>query len=222
MLNIYRMFYKTGILFRQIITNSIKPIIDVKSSPFLCLFRQTASQREQELRTPAQHSAYWRAGVRIKQIPIDNARVVNLNVKLLGMKVFKFSKINQVKKNVFISILLVVIFLLAFILLDNYIRRSYVFLILTLSLSAVLKIRKASVELEEIIVDDDIIKLYFFNKMKKPVRIQKVDVNITYKDSELIFRKLGSLEFIGKAYKDVIEEVDQWDDLKIALKKDIL
>ena len=79
--------------------------------------------------------------------------------------------------------------------------------------------RKASRSVEEIIISNDKIKIYFFNKMKDPVELTWKEFTFLIEQDCVVFYYKLPKKLIATASKSTIEESWKWDVLVEHLKK---
>jgi hypothetical protein len=74
-------------------------------------------------------------------------------------------------------------------------------------------IKTAGGKFEKIIIENDKIKLYFFNKMKKPIIISKNELIISVTEEEILFKNSETDLPIGKVLKLDIIDNSMWNPL---------
>lgn len=79
--------------------------------------------------------------------------------------------------------------------------------------STLLSIRKSSVEIEEILIQEEVLTFRFFNKMKSEISITKDGVEIECTTNEIIMRDAETGKVIGIADKRKIDNQDSWERL---------
>ncbi len=136
------------------------------------------------------------------------------------MNTYKFrnDKQNNLKFNL-ITLSAAVIAII--ILLSINIKINKYLLYLTLSIIGFIHtmnlIKTASGKFEKIIIQNDSIKLYFFNKMKKPVATTKNKLVVSVTEDEIIFKNTETNLIIGRVLKLEMIDNSTWDKLMIQL-----
>ena len=74
-------------------------------------------------------------------------------------------------------------------------------------------IKTASGKFEKIMIQDDSIKLYFFNKMKKPVVTPKNRLIVSVTEEEIILKNTETNLIIGRVLKLEMIDNSKWDTL---------
>ena len=74
-------------------------------------------------------------------------------------------------------------------------------------------IKKVSIGIEEIQVNDNFYKLYFFNKNKDPLIISKEETVVSVENDKVFFTEKNTGKFIGSAERVTIENPNNWGDL---------
>lgn len=72
-------------------------------------------------------------------------------------------------------------------------------------------VRQLSKGIKQIVVEDDSVRLVFFNKMKEPVSVEKQDMSVVVVDDFIEIRKASSDKVIGSAFKKMIKEPKEWN-----------
>lgn len=132
------------------------------------------------------------------------------------MKIFKFINKKHGTTNVIFIIAYVIIGYLIFSgVKSNYFNTHVAFLIVAILsfISVIRSVRKASLEFSEILIDDNVAKLYYFKVTKKPSVVKIKDIRIKLNDIKVeLFNKTSDI-LIGRAYKNKIEDTDKWNEL---------
>lgn len=131
------------------------------------------------------------------------------------MNTYKF--LNK-KESANILWMLVIVSIFSVMLISNYnigINKSlaYFFVSLIAFIKMINHVKKTNKTFEEIIVMENSFKLCFLNKMKKPLTINKNEVEIIFNEKEIIFNNKETKKIIGMAYKMNIEESEKWSEL---------
>jgi|GEM_PF-6268878 len=136
------------------------------------------------------------------------------------MKVYKFLNKNLANTYVIIACVVTVLSVTMFLNLDIHINTSYAFLVASILsyISIMIAVKKASTEIEEIIVDNDVAKIYFFNKKKKPQLFSINEISLKINDEKVELLKPTD-ELIGVIYKNRLEQPNQWDELICIFEK---
>ena len=136
------------------------------------------------------------------------------------MKVFKFLNKNLAKRYVIIACILTVLTIAMFLNLDIYVNPSYAYLVAAILsyISIMVAVKKASTEIEEIIIDDDTAKIYFFNRKKKSLLFPISEILLKINDEKVELLKPTD-ELIGVIYKNRLEQPNQWDELICIFEK---
>ncbi len=131
------------------------------------------------------------------------------------MKVYKFQNKQQAKVYAIFTVIGMALSIIIFSSLDIYIDASIASLLISILgvISITVSIKNASKEFEEIKIDENNVKLYFINKLKKPLEIQKSDLYVENIKEQLVYKKLTTSEFIGRVYKNRLEEPEKWHQL---------
>lgn len=128
---------------------------------------------------------------------------------------FKNKKSKEIKAIAIASIVGVIFSVLIFSETDFVIEPHILYLLATI-VSFVLvmaAIKKAGKEFEEIIIEGDYVKFYFFNKMKDVLKVNKDDILVKVDEEKIEFENKSTGYQIGKSYKNKIEESERWDEL---------
>lgn len=137
------------------------------------------------------------------------------------MRAFRFSTKGQAKTYTFFTIISVIIGVFIFSNLDNFtISSSLAYLIVSIIsfISIMVSIKKASRTFEEIIIDGNKVSFYFANKLKDKVVIDIDGISSIEKENLIEIRERQTDVFIGRGYKNRIEDKDKWDLLLKCLK----
>tara|TARA_B100000768_G_scaffold110141_1_gene102110 strand:+ start:18 stop:434 length:417 start_codon:yes stop_codon:yes gene_type:complete len=136
------------------------------------------------------------------------------------MKSFKFVNKQQAKTYSIFTIISVILAIFIFSNLDTFINKHVAYLLVTILsfISIMVSVKKAGKEFVEIVIENESVKFYYFNKMKAPFIISKREISISLENDKLEFKNLKSGEFIGRVYKNRIEEVAKWDDLLACIR----
>lgn len=105
---------------------------------------------------------------------------------------------------------------------DVLINRSVAALLIAIfgGISAILTIKRLSKEFEEIIIEEgEKIKLYFFNKAKRPKVTTRAELQVKAGKETLEFREKETEAFIGRVYKNRMEEPERWEELRDSFVK---
>lgn len=133
------------------------------------------------------------------------------------MKVFRFSRKEQVKLFTGLTIVSVIFSIILFASLDHMIiNQSIALLIVSIFsfISLQMSIKKASKVFEEIIIHEDNIKFYFVNKAKKSLEKKLSEILVKDNSEYIEIFDVSSNQLIGKAYKNKIEKPDMWPRLR--------
>lgn len=136
------------------------------------------------------------------------------------MKVFKFLNKKQARTYLIMTCVCVVLTISIFLNLDIHVNTSDAFLVASILsyISIMIAVKKASTEIEEIIIDNDVAKIYFFNKKKKSLLFPISEISLKINGEKVEFFK-STDELIGVIYKNRMEQPDQWDDLILIFQK---
>ena len=132
----------------------------------------------------------------------------------IKMKLYKFQNKSDRKKMIWISTVSPILILLTLLGFNGRINPYLLFLIMSLLsfIYIMFYVKKSSITIEEIIIQDNSFKFYVFDKRKKPVEIGKNDI-VTKIDSGKISFQRSSGVLIGEAHKITIEEPSKWEEL---------
>ncbi len=99
--------------------------------------------------------------------------------------------------------------------LNEYVQSSYLYLIISMVTLFVIRkrVKKASIDVEQLTVFDNYIKLSFFNKNKNRVTLNLSDIKINVIDDELLSISKDDV-FLGRINKNYMEKVEKWEELK--------
>ena len=134
------------------------------------------------------------------------------------MKVFKFNNQNQSKSVT--TVLLIVSFLTILMVITGNILNPFIYLFLCLMsfLFIIIHVKKSSNVIDEVIFDQDSMKLYFRNKRKNPIVILHKDVLIDVSQNKKITLWLKNRsKLIGYINKQSVETLEEWESLKTLL-----
>ncbi len=137
------------------------------------------------------------------------------------MQEFKFSTKGQAKTYGVFTVISAIIAIFVF---SNWygvnISSSVAFLIASIIsfISLMMSIKKASKTFEEIIIDGNKVSFYFANKLKDNI-IKDIDnISSIEKENHIEIIERHTNVFIGRGYKNRIEDKDKWDLLLKCLK----
>ncbi len=95
------------------------------------------------------------------------------------------------------------------------INPSILYLLATIvsAISIIIEIKKSGKEFKEIMIEEDYIKFYFFNKMKDALVIDKKDILVKIDEEKIEFENKSASSQIGRSYKNKMEDIQRWDEL---------
>lgn len=138
------------------------------------------------------------------------------------MQIFKFSTKEQGRVY---SILTTISIVLGIILLFQWnnirINSAFAFMIVSIIsfISLMKSIKKASKTFAQIEIDGNEIVFYFSNKMKEKIIKDINEITLIDKTEYFEIKSKKEGEYIGKAYKNRIKDLDKWSTLIMLLKK---
>lgn len=140
---------------------------------------------------------------------------------LKNMELYKFQNKNERKKLIWLSLVTSVFVFIVFADINIGVNKYLLFFIASIFsyINITRYVKKSSKTFEEIIMKDDVFKLYVFDKRKKPIELSKTNVMIKVEAEKISFQK-HSGELIGEAYKQMMEEPNKWDLLVKQLKEE--
>ncbi|PRY48546.1 hypothetical protein B0I27_1145 [Arcticibacter pallidicorallinus] len=130
------------------------------------------------------------------------------------MNIFKF----QNKQKINYTLLSIITGIMGIMVISNLqldVNKYFIYFVISIAsfCSTLLSIRKASVEIEEILIQEEVLTLRFFNKMKSEISISKSGVEIEPTADEIIMRNAETGKLIGIADKRKIDNQDSWERL---------
>jgi hypothetical protein len=137
------------------------------------------------------------------------------------MKVYKFLNKKERTRITWIASLTSIAAVLIFLNFDIGINQHLLYFITSL-LSFIFIMRylqKSRIEIEDLIVSNDSIKIYFHNKMKDSIQLDPKTTKINIENERVIFRNKNSIKPIGIAKRDAMEIQEQWSELINILTK---
>ena len=98
---------------------------------------------------------------------------------------------------------------------DIYINKYYTgfFMSLLLYIYSKILLKKTSINIKEISIENNNFNFVFFNKKKNEVIVKKDILKFKIDDEKIIFTDGTEKGFIGIAYKKMLEKPDGWEEL---------
>lgn len=131
------------------------------------------------------------------------------------MKTYRFN--NKKSKNSYTLVYSVVAVIAIIVLfnIDVCINKQLLFLISSIGafIYTMVLIKQAGKEIKEITIENEKIRIVFFNKMKKEYLIEKEELAIQIENEKIVFTNKTKADFNGIAYRKMMEESSEWDDL---------
>jgi len=131
------------------------------------------------------------------------------------MKVYRFKRKEKLSTMVFFAVISTLIFLFIFLNIDISISKPIALLVVSVStgIYAYYTIYLSKRTIEEIIIQENNVSIYFVSKNKKKLVLERSKLIISDSTNGIIISKGNNKEFIGEAYKDRIENPEDWDVL---------
>ena len=131
------------------------------------------------------------------------------------MKTIKFTNKQQRSNLTWYAVITSAAAVLVFTGFNIGINKSFLYLIASIvSFIAIMKYAKnARFSFEEIQIYEDSYKIYFFNKMKDPQTLKKVEVVVNIEPEKVVFTEKSTGNLVGSAFKNAMEEPEKWHEL---------